>query len=111
MRFVLAFSFCVSVFANSPAKVLDTAPIRFESRPEGWIARGLNHSIVFTDRATVLRLGDRTVAMSFPGSNRRARFAASDPLVATNYFIGNQYASVASYRRLHRAAVYPGIDM
>jgi len=113
MRFVLAFSFCISAFANSPAKVLDTALIRFEPRSgvTRWIAKGLNHSIGFTDRSTLLRLGDRTVTLTLPGSSRRARFDGTEPLVSTNYFSGSHYASVPTFSRLHRMAVYPGIDV
>ncbi len=111
MRFVLALSLSVCALADSPAKLLDAAPIRFEPRGAGWTAKGLNHSISFTDRATVLRFGERSVALTFPGSNRNAKFSATGPMVATNYFTGREYASVPSFRKLHRTGIYRGIDL
>lgn len=111
MRFVLALLFCVSAFADSSARVLNTAPIRFEQHSDGWIARGLNHSIAFGDRAILLQLGGRRVSLAFAGSNARARFEGSGTLAATNYFSGSGFASVPTFRRLQRKAVYPGIDV
>src|SRR5262249_9035865 len=111
MRFVLALSLSVSAFATTPAKMLDAAPARFEQRPGGWVARGLSHSISFTDRATVLRLGDRAVSLTFPGSNRNARFSATGSLGVTNYFHDKDYSSVPTFRKLHWTGVYRGIDV
>ena len=111
MRFCLVFSFAVCAFATSPARILESTPIRFEPRSGQWIVKGLNHSIGFTDRATLLHVGERTVSLSFPGSNRAARFAGSNPVVASNYFTGKQYSSVPAFARLRRTAVYPGIDL
>ncbi len=111
MRFVLALSLSLSAFATTPAKILEAVPIRFEPRSSGWIALGLNHSISITDRATTLRLGGRSVALTFPGSNRAAKFSAAGAMTATNYFRGHDYTSVPSFRKLHRSDVYRGIDM
>lgn len=116
MRFVLAILLSACAFADSPARLLETAPIRFEPRAgrprsERWIARGLNHSISFSARSTDLRIGDRTVRLSFPGQSTRANFEGSNPLAPTNYFTGKRHDSIPTFGRLHRTAVYPGIDV
>ncbi len=117
MRLVLSSFLCLSAFAATPgpnaAKLLNTTSIRFE--PAGhsnWRARGLGYSFLFTDSATVLRVGDRTVHLTFPGAAKQAHYQASDQFQAsTNYFIGKTYASVPAYSRLHRKEIYPGIDL
>lgn len=111
MRFCLAFLLTVSAFAGTPNRILEMAPTRFEPRPGGWVARGLNHSIGFTDRATILHINDRVVRMTLAGSNSRSKLRGSEPQVASNYFIGRDYSSVAAFSRLHRKAIYPGIDV
>ena len=111
MRFVLAILLSVCAFAGSPARIFEAAPIRFEPHSGGWVARGLNQAIRFDDRGATLRLGDRTVGLTFPGSSRHAKLAGADPQVASNYFIGKSYESVAAFRKLRRTGVYPGVDV
>ncbi len=119
MRLVLVPLLCLGAFAAAPdpnaAKLLNATPIRFEPASNGqtnWRARGLGYSFLFTDAATMMRVGDRSVRLTFPGSNRLAQYHASDRFQAsTNYFIGKTYSSVAAYARLHRLGVYPGIDL
>ena len=112
--------FCVTAFAAAPATLLDTAPVRFEPntslKPAAhevrWIARGAGYAFEFTDQATLIRAGHRTVRLTMPGSNRRARFDATSAFAApTNYFSGKRYASVEAFGRLHRRAIYPGVDV
>jgi hypothetical protein len=110
MRFVLAIILSSCAFAGTQAKVLQTVPIRFEQHPQGWIARGLNHAISFTDRATTLRLGDRSVNLTFPGS-RSGALKGVDAQAASNYFTGKNYQSVPAFQKLRRERVYPGIDL
>ena len=88
-------------------------PIRFESNPAGeWRARGLGYSFLFTAEEAHLRVGDRTIGLSFPGSSHAGKFEPADKFPApTNYFIGKSYASVAAYARLRRTAIYPGINV
>jgi hypothetical protein len=109
---------CLSALAAAPdpkaATLLDAAPIRFEavSGQTNWRARGSGYSFLFNDDAAMLRVGDRTVDLTFPGSDRRAPYRASDRFQAsTNYFTGKSYSSVAAFARLHRAGIYPGIDV
>ncbi len=121
MRLVLVPLLCLGAFAAAPdpnaAKLLNAAPLRFEPVAQrtgqtNWQARGLGYSFLFTDSATLLRVGDRTLHLTFPGSNRLAHYQASDQFQAsTNYFIGKTYASVPAYARLHRQEIYPGIDL
>ncbi len=125
MRLVLPFLFCpaifcVSCFAAAPAKLLDTAPVRFEPNTGlnpapaevRWIARSSGHAFEFTDQATLIRAGNRTVRLTMPGSNDHARFDATDPsAVPTNYFSGKRSVSVPAFGKLHRREVYPGVDL
>ena len=121
MWFVLALLSCLSVFAASPAALLDPLPVRFEPNPglqKGprkdvrWSARGLGYAFLFTDEATLLHVGDRSVKLTFPGSSSAASFGGADRMaVSTNYFSGKQYASVPAFRKLRRTGVYPGIDV
>lgn len=129
MWFVLAFLSCLSVFAASPAALLEPVPVRFEpnpglskaagsksaskaSRDVRWSARGLGYAFLFADDATLLRVGDRSIELTFPGSSAAAKFAAADRMaVSSNYFIGKKYASVPSFRRLRRIGIYPGVDV
>src|SRR5271154_2849204 len=104
MWFVLAFLSCLSVFAASPAALLDPLPVRFEpnpglqkgplrkgSREVRWSARGLGYAFLFADDATLLHVGDRSVTLTFPGSSAAAKFDGADRMaVSTNYFIGKK---------------------
>ena len=91
----------------------NATPIRFESNPSGeWRARGLGYSFLFTAEQARLRVGDRTIGLSFRGSSQAGKFEPADKFPApTNYFLGNSYTSVAAYARLRRTAIYPGIDV
>ena len=125
MRFVLAFLSFLSVsglgvFAASPAQLLDPVPVRFEpntgigngSQRVRWSARGLGYAFLFTDDATLLHVGDRSVKLTFPGASPAAAFQAGSRMaVSTNYFIGKKYANVPAFRKLRRIGIYPGIDV
>lgn len=120
MRLAFPFLFCLSAFAGTPAQLLDTAPVRFEPnaslRPAAggvrWVARGSGFAFEFTDQATLIRAGDRTVRLTMPGSNRHAAFEAADRFAApTHYFSGRRAVSVDAFARLWRHEVYPGIDL
>jgi hypothetical protein len=112
MRFVLASLFCLSAFASSPPRLLETAPIRFEPDGGHWVARGLGYSFRFTDDATLIRLSDRTVKLTLQDSKAGGSLEGAARLpVNTNYFKGKNYASIPGFRRLRRSAAYPGIDV
>src|SRR5580704_18967088 len=105
MRFVLASLFCTTIFAATPpeaSRLLGNLPIRFEPRPgsnAGWTAHGPGYSFSFNDRETLLRAGDRTVRLTFPGSHP-SRFEGADAAVSTNYFHGKSAVTVPSFHRL-----------
>jgi hypothetical protein len=118
MRTVGLLFFCLSAFAASPARLLDTAPIRFEpnrgqaSAPVLWSARGLGYSFAFTSDSALLRLGSRVVQMKLGGANPDARFEGSQHAsVANNYFLGGFRATVPGFERLRRREIYPGVDV
>jgi hypothetical protein len=117
---------CLAATTPSPAKLLERAPIRFEPNsglqpgPVRWIARGRGYSFAFTDRATLLRVADRTVRLTFPGSNRSAadpRFQGEQlQRASTNYFLGlknneQKRLSVPAFSRLRETGVYRGVDV
>ena len=121
MRFVLALSFCSFSFAaaTSPAvnRLLGSVPLRFEPnsglRPsaETWVSRGQGYSFGFTDRGTVLHVGNRTLRLSFPGAKNARQFSGENrQLASTNYFYSEKRISVPAYGRLREAGIYDGID-
>ena len=104
---------CLAASTPAPAKLLERGPIR-------WTARGRGYSFAFTDRATLLRVADRTVRLTFPGANRPAgnqRFQGELVQRApTNYFLGlknngQKRLSVPAFARLRETGVYRGIDV
>lgn len=122
MRLVPTLFFCLlaanGFAASSASKLLEAAPIRFEPNsglhpaPVRWVARGQGYAFAFTDRETILRVADRTVRLTFPGSSKRSAFLGeSQQRVSTNYFIQEKRLSVPAYSRLRETAVYPGIDV
>ena len=120
---VLADVNCLAASTPSPAKLLESSPIRFEpnsglqASPIRWTARGRGYSFAFTDRATLLRVADRTVRLAFPGANRRSRFQGEQrQRASTNYFLGlknneQKRLSVPAFARLRETGVYRGIDV
>src|SRR5579871_1739894 len=116
-----ASSLAVSLFANpdsSSAKLLQAVPIRFEpnaglqASPVKWIARGQGYSFAFTDRATMLRVGNRTVQLKFDGANRHPGFEGGAAQRAPSiYFFEQKRLSVPAFARLRETGVYRGIDV
>jgi len=117
---------CLAASTPTAAKLLESTPIRFEPnsglQPGSirWTARGRGYSFAFTDRATLLRVADRTVRLTFPGANHSTanhRFQGEQPQRApTNYFLGlknneQKRLSVPAFGRLRETGVYRGIDV
>jgi hypothetical protein len=108
---------CVCALADPgprvPAKLKNALPIRFEPDSAGrWRARGLGYSFLFTSDAALLRIGERSITLKFPGASREARWEGSEKFQAnSNYFIGHTFKSVPTYARLYRRALYPGVDL
>jgi hypothetical protein len=116
---------CLAASTPAPAKLLERAPIRFEPNsglqpgPIRWTARGRGYSFAFTDRATMLRVADRTVRLTFPGANpavNRKFQGEQQQRASTNYFLGlknneQKRLSVPAFSRLRENGVYRGIDV
>jgi Beta-propeller repeat len=112
MRSALLLSFCVGAFAAAPAKIIQTAPIQFEQTGAQWTARGLGYAFRFEPTGTAMRLGDRTLRMTFENSNPNAPFAGLDHSAhPTNSFRGQTYQRIENFARLRRTGIYPGIDL
>jgi len=116
-----ASSLSVSLLADSaasPAKLLQTAPIRFEPNsglqpsPVKWIARGQGYAFAFTDRAALLKVGNRSVQLKFDGANRHPAFAGDEAQRTPSiYFYEQKRLSVPAFSRLRESGVYRGIDV
>jgi hypothetical protein len=103
---------CAGAYAATPAKILQTAPIQFEHTGSQWTARGLGYAFRFEKTGTAMRLGDRTLRMTFENSNPGASFTGLNRSThATNSFRGKTYEKIENYTSLRRTGVYPGIDL
>lgn len=93
--------------------LLRSLPLRFEQDAHSrWTAHGAGYSFLFDHDATVLRVADRTVRLTFANSNPEARFEGAGKAEApSNYFIGKAYRSTKSFSKLRRVGVYPGVDV
>lgn len=59
-----------------------------------------------------MRLGDRTLRMTFENSNPSATFTGLHQSAhPTNSFHGKVYEKIENYARLRRSGIYPGIDL
>ncbi len=59
-----------------------------------------------------MRLGDRTLRMTFQNSNPSAPYLGLNRSAhPTNSFRGKTYQRIENYTRLRRAGIYPGIDL
>src|SRR5204863_8488388 len=99
--------------ADTPADLLRSIPLRFEKVDEPeyqWVARGSTYAVAFGGRDTLIAAGDRAVRLTLQGSQAAARFEASGP-AATQYFRGRSGHGIATYTRLRRTGVQPGIDL
>jgi hypothetical protein len=112
MRSVLLIFLCAGAYAASPQKLIQTAPVQFEQTDSGWAARGLGYAFRFEKTGTAMRLGDRTLRMTFENSNPSAPFAGLDHSAhPTNLFRGKTYQRIENFARLRRSGIYPGIDL
>ena len=124
MRFASLFLVSAAAFAAAPSRPLLQQPIRFEPQvgpsaaantpatPVKWSANGLGYALAFTADATLLQLGERTLALRLIGADPHATFEATSPYsVPTQYFTAAYRGPVQSYRRLRHHQVYPGVDV
>jgi hypothetical protein len=113
MRFALLLFLCAGAFAAPVSKVIPTAPIQFEqSSAKEWTARGLGYAFRFEKTGTAMRLGDRTLRMTFDNSNASAPFLGLNQSAhPTNSFRGRTYQRIENFACLRRSGIYPGIDL
>src|SRR5882762_3094136 len=130
-RLVMKISLCTSLMcclcgaltaANTPdaARVLATAPLRFEPAANGsssqFVARGARFSFSFTAKEALFRTGEHDIRLSFEGASRNARVEGIDLLRSkTAVYAGNDAAkwrrAIANYGRLQVSELYPGVDL
>src|SRR5215472_2218244 len=110
---VLAFSAVAGSPSHVPATLKSALSIRFEPESDGrWRARGLGYSFLFSSDNTLMRIGDRTIGLKFPGAASSPRFEGEQKFTApSNYFIGNSFKSVPTYAKLRQKEIYPGVDL
>jgi hypothetical protein len=112
MRSAFILFLCAGAYAAPPTKLMQTAPVLFEQVSGQWSARGLGYAFRFEKTGTAMRLGDRTLRMSFDNSNPDAPFTGLDHAQhPTNSFRGQTYTRIENYGRLRRTGIYPGIDL
>jgi all-beta uncharacterized protein/beta-propeller repeat-containing protein len=123
-RFLIALTGLVSsALAGVPqdaVRMLDTAPLRFESDagsvPGHFVARGTRFHFEFSKNQAVLRTANKAVSLQFQGANKQARMEGDDLLRSkTNLFLGSDphrwRSAIANYGRLQVRGLYPGIDL
>jgi hypothetical protein len=114
---------CGILAADTPpdaARVLATAPLRFEpvndGRPAHFIARGARFRFAFSGNKADFVAGGKSVSLRFQGAAPHARLEGVAKLRSTtNVFLGNDPAQwrtkVPNYSRLQVLDLYPGIDL
>jgi hypothetical protein len=113
----LAACACLAAAESNPARVLATAPLRFEpSNSSTFVARGARFRFEFTSRQAVLRGEKKDFRLSFDGANPAARIQGAQLLRSTtNLYLGNDSTkwrrAVPNFGRLEVPGLYRGIDL
>jgi hypothetical protein len=102
------------------ARVLATAPLRFEPAADGnsnrFVARGARFRFSFSGRDAVFQTGERDIRLRFEGAARDSHVQGVDTLRSkTSVFAGNDPAkwrrAIPNYGRLQVRDLYPGVDL
>jgi hypothetical protein len=102
------------------ARLLSTAPLRFEPGPDvnsnEFLARGLRTQFVFEGGGGRVQAGAKTLRFEFAGADRHARLEGIEKLRSTTgIFIGNDPSkwrrAVPNFGRLQARGLYRGIDL
>jgi len=110
---------CTLLFGAGAKIQYADLPLRFESHPGRFVARGAGYEFSITPEGAVLRAASpraAEVSMRLAGSNGNAPMEGVDQLAGTsNYFSGADAAKwatgIANYRKVRCRNVYPGIDI
>ncbi|HEY6392502.1 MAG TPA: hypothetical protein VIX89_14560, partial [Bryobacteraceae bacterium] len=108
--------------ANTPdaARVLATAPLRFEPAATGssnrFVARGARFRFSFTGKEALFQTSDRDIRLRFEGAARSAHVEGIDIVRSkTAVYTGNDAAkwrrAIPNYARLQVRDLYPGVDL
>ncbi len=119
---VLCLAACSVLAAaeSNPAKILASAPLRFEpssaDHPSTFVARGARFHFEFNPHQAALRSGKKNVQLSFDGANPSAHIEGAQLLPSTtNLYFGNDPSkwrrAVPNYGRLQVEELYHGIDL
>ncbi len=115
---VLAFASGCAAAESNAARILDTAPLRFEptDRSGSYVARGARFQFEFSANEARLRSGSKNVRLSFAGANPEARIEGTDLLRSTtNLYFGRDASAwrkgVPNYGKVRVDHVYRGIDL
>ncbi len=100
------------------ASLLTRLPLSFEASTlgRGFISRGSAGALMLSPRAAKWKFRNRSLSMTFIGTNRNPRMEGLEPLkTKTSYFIGNDPANwrtgVVNYGKVRYAGLWPGIDL
>ena len=127
-NFFLPFIFC-GAFAAAPsgtpsskdaARILDTAPLRFEPAADDgsgeFMARGARFRFSFVGNRASLETSGQTIHLRFQGAAADAKIDAIEKLPSTTgLFLGNDPSKwrpeIPNYGRLQVRDLYPGVDL
>jgi len=102
------------------ARVLDTAPLRFEPAASGssneFVARGARFRFSFTGKEALFQTGEHDIRLRFEGAARDAHVEGIDALRSkTAVYAGKDPAkwrhAIPNYGRLQVRDLYPGVDL
>jgi Beta-propeller repeat len=103
------------------ARILATAPLRFEPAPDGsagskFVARGTHFHFEFTPDEAALRAGNRDIRLHFDGADQHAQISGTElEHSTTNLYLGKDPTKwrhgIPNYGRLQVHGLYPGIDL
>lgn len=113
---------CGALAAATPdaARVLATAPLRFEPASNGssnrFVARGSRFRFSFSGKEALFQTGARDIRLRFEGAASNAHAEGVDILRSkTAVYAGNDAAkwrrAIPNYARLQVRDLYPGIDL
>ncbi len=120
---ILSLAACGFLAAAEPdaARILATAPLRFEPTTDGseagkFVARGARYHCELTPDEADLRVDHKDIRLHFDGADQRAQISGTDlEHSTTNLYLGKDPAKwrrgVPNYSRVEVRGLYAGIDL